>query len=40
MTYIISTISFPMAIAFAPYQIWVAIAATLSWSYWQLAKLS
>ena len=40
MTYIIATISIPMAIAFAPYQIWVAIAATLSWSYWQLAKLS
>ena len=40
MTYIVATISVPMAIAFAPYQIWVAIAASLSWGYWQLARLS
>jgi tryptophan-rich sensory protein len=40
MTYIVATISAPMAIAFAPYQIWVAIAASLSWGYWQLARPS
>jgi tryptophan-rich sensory protein len=37
MTYTVATISVPMAIAFLPYQIWVAIAASLSWGYWQLA---
>jgi tryptophan-rich sensory protein len=40
MTYIVSTVSIPMAIAFAPYQIWVAIAASLSWGYWHLARLT
>jgi tryptophan-rich sensory protein len=40
MTYIVATISVPMAIGFAPYQIWVGIAASLSWGYWQLARLS
>jgi len=40
MTYIVATISVPMAIAFAPYQIWVGIAASLSWGYWQLARLA
>jgi len=40
MTYIVATISVPMAIAFAPYQIWVAIAASLSWGYWHLARLT
>ena len=40
MTYIVATISIPMAIAFAPYQIWVAIAASLSWGYWHLARLT
>jgi tryptophan-rich sensory protein len=40
MTYILATISIPMAIAFVPYQIWVVIAAMLSWSYWGLAKLA
>ena len=40
MTYIVATISIPMAIAFAPYQIWVAIAASLSWGYWHLARLA
>jgi tryptophan-rich sensory protein len=40
MTYIVATISVPMAIAFAPYQIWVAIAASLSWGYWHLARLA
>ena len=38
MIYIVTTVSIPMAIAFAPYQIWVATAAALSWSYWQLAR--
>jgi tryptophan-rich sensory protein len=32
MTYILFTISIPLAIAVMPYQVWVAIAATLSWS--------
>ena len=32
MTYILFTISTPMAIAVMPYQVWVAIAAALSWS--------
>ena len=32
MTYILFTISIPMAIALMPYQIWVAIAAALNWS--------
>ena len=40
LTYIISTFSIPMAIAYAPYQIWVAIAASLSWGYWHLARLT
>jgi len=40
MTYIVATVSIPMAIAFVPYQIWVAIAASLSWGYWHLARLS
>ncbi len=31
MTYILFTISIPMAIAVMPYQVWVAIAAALSW---------
>jgi translocator protein len=31
MTYILFTISIPMAIAMLPYQVWVAIAAALSW---------
>ena len=31
MTYILLTISIPMAIAVMPYQVWVAIAAALSW---------
>jgi tryptophan-rich sensory protein len=32
MTYILFTISIPMALAVAPYQVWVAIAAALNWS--------
>jgi len=32
ITYILFTISIPMAIAVMPYQVWVAIAATLNWS--------
>ena len=31
MTYILFTTSIPMAIAVMPYQVWVAIAAALSW---------
>jgi translocator protein len=31
MSYILFTISIPMAIAVMPYQVWVAIAAALSW---------
>ena len=31
MTYILFTISLPMAIAVMPYQVWVAMAAALSW---------
>lgn len=31
MTYILFTISIPIAIAVMPYQVWVAIAAALSW---------
>jgi benzodiazapine receptor len=31
MTYILFTISIPVAIAVMPYQVWVAIAAALSW---------
>ena len=31
MTYILFTISIPMAIAVMPYQVWVVIAAALSW---------
>jgi benzodiazapine receptor len=33
MSYILFTISLPLAIAVMPYQVWVAIAATLSWTY-------
>lgn len=36
MSYILFTISIPMALAVMPYQVWVAIAATLSWSYSRL----
>jgi translocator protein len=32
MTYILFTISIPMAVSVMPYQVWVAIAAALSWS--------
>jgi tryptophan-rich sensory protein len=32
MTYILFTISIPMALAVMPYQVWVAIAAALNWS--------
>ena len=32
MTYILFTVSIPMVIAVLPYQVWVAIAATLNWS--------
>ena len=40
LTYIIFTISLSMAIAYLPYQVWVAIAASLSWGYWHLARLA
>ncbi|MEY2837419.1 MAG: hypothetical protein RLZ46_801 [Actinomycetota bacterium] len=40
LTYIVFTISLPMAIAYLPYQIWVAVAASLSWGYWHLARLA
>ena len=33
MTAILISISIPMALALAPYQIWVSIAAVLSWAY-------
>jgi tryptophan-rich sensory protein len=33
MSYILFTISLPLAIALMPYQVWVAIAASLSWTY-------
>jgi len=40
LTYIIFTISLPMAIAYLPYQVWVAVAASLSWGYWHLVRLA
>jgi tryptophan-rich sensory protein len=40
MIYIVATVSIPMVIVFAPYQIWVAVAASLSWGYWHLARLT
>jgi tryptophan-rich sensory protein len=39
MSYILFTISLPLAIAVMPYQVWVAIAATLSWRYSSLNQL-
>lgn len=36
MTYILFTVSVPLALAVAPYQVWVGIAATLSWRYSQI----
>jgi tryptophan-rich sensory protein len=39
MSYILFTISLPLAIAVMPYQVWVAIAATLSWTYRSLNQL-
>lgn len=33
MMIVLFSISIPMALAVAPYQVWVAIAATLSWSF-------
>jgi tryptophan-rich sensory protein len=33
MSFILFTISLPIALAVVPYQVWVAIAATLSWTY-------
>ena len=39
MSYILFTISLPIALAVMPYQVWVAIAATLSWSFRRLNQL-
>ncbi len=36
MVVILFTVSIPMAIAALPYQVWVAVAATISWGYSRL----
>jgi benzodiazapine receptor len=36
MTFTLFTVSVPVALAVVPYQVWVAVAATLSWRYSQL----
>jgi tryptophan-rich sensory protein len=36
MTITLFTVSVPVALAVVPYQVWVAVAATLSWRYSQL----
>ena len=36
MTVTLFTVSMPVALAMVPYQVWVAVAATLSWRYSQL----
>ena len=36
MVVILFTVSVPMAIAVLPYQVWVAVAATISWGYSKL----
>ncbi len=36
MTVTLFTVSLPVALAVVPYQVWVAVAATLSWRYSQL----
>jgi tryptophan-rich sensory protein len=36
MTVTLFTVSVPIAFAVVPYQVWVAVAATLSWRYSQL----
>jgi tryptophan-rich sensory protein len=36
MTVTLFTVSVPVALAVVPYQVWVAVAATLSWRYSQL----
>jgi tryptophan-rich sensory protein len=36
MTYILFTISLPLALAVVPYQVWVGIAASISWRYSQI----
>jgi benzodiazapine receptor len=33
MIVILFTVSLPMALAVLPYQVWVAVAASLSWGY-------
>jgi benzodiazapine receptor len=36
MTITLFTVSVPVALAVVPYQVWVAVAATISWRYSQL----
>ena len=36
MTVTLFTVSVPVALAVVPYQVWVAVAATISWRYSQL----
>jgi tryptophan-rich sensory protein len=36
MTITLFTVSVPVALAMVPYQVWVAVAATISWRYSQL----
>ena len=36
MTFTLFTVSVPVALAVVPYQVWVAVAATLSWRYSRL----
>jgi tryptophan-rich sensory protein len=36
MIVILFTVSIPMALAVLPYQVWVAVASTISWSYSRL----
>jgi len=36
MTITLFTVSMPVALAVMPYQVWVAVAATISWRYSQL----
>ena len=36
MIVILFTVSIPMALAVLPYQVWVAVASTISWGYSKL----
>ena len=40
LTIITFRVSIGYGLALLPYQIWVAIAASLSWGYWHLARLT